>query len=145
MDTETVQNVKIEPELISDAAAPIKERDPLFIYVRNKQMMPIACIAYRLNREENVLTYQLSTHNPVEKFRRTRGREVALERFYKKPQTLRVNGEAAVDDIIRELANHLMEDRYRPKSAMFPEHKGTPDRVRRALRRHYKRLDNKAL
>lgn len=81
-----------------------------FTFVRNRDGRPVGCIAYRLDREQGNLNYEVSTHNPQDEYNRATARFVAEGRLNKHPRTVSFNPrqppkldtllESAVGDLI---------------------------------------------
>lgn len=51
-------------------------------YLRDKNKRPVACVASNLNPTEETVEFAVSTHNPIDPFKRSIGRELAIGRLY---------------------------------------------------------------
>jgi len=59
------------------------------MYLRDKKYNPIGCVAISLTKNREVVRYQLSVVNPVDKFEKSLARHIALGRLLENPVRLR--------------------------------------------------------
>jgi len=59
------------------------ENDIKYVYLRERNGQPVGCIAFRVNKVDHRIHFAVSTHNPVDKFDRELGREIAANRLEK--------------------------------------------------------------
>jgi hypothetical protein len=98
-----------------------------YVYLRDKEMFPIGCVAIKLNREIGYLEYQVSTVNPVDRkhpitgkslpFNRSVAKHLALGRLIEGGLCVRMSPTANMNQVSTLVMTDL--------STMYhPTHKG---------------------
>ncbi len=98
-----------------------------FKYLRDEQRFPVACIATKVDRVNNVVAVGLSTVHPLDKkghYSKARARMIAMERAVSKPFVIELDPEEkSAKDIMLAVVETLYDDNR------------TPTRVHKLLKR----------
>lgn len=79
-----------------------------FMFLRDKNRNPVACIATNYDKETNRFTYQYSVVHSDDQFDKERGRQIAEGRLRSHPITLVVS-----EDADKQWFGHCKDERYR--------------------------------
>lgn len=81
-------------------------------YFRNERGFPVACLAFRINYQEKVMSYGVSTWNPHDKWERRVAREVAEGRCLRNPELFYYNvDKIKTADILKDLMLEMARDK----------------------------------
>jgi hypothetical protein len=104
-------------------------------YLRDRKGDPQGCVAIKLlphvEFDRQVIVYQVSVLNPVDRFDRALARQLALGRMVEKPLTVRV----PADPTMYQITWHVMSD--------IAKDSGQPTRARAAAKRWLRTRDHK--
>jgi predicted transcriptional regulator YheO len=90
------------------------------MFLRDESGNPICCLNFDV--KDNVVHYQLSTYNPLDKFDRKRAHEIALARLTKRPYVVSLSPidekyssfqitHAIIEDLIQNHADRIIPTR----------------------------------
>lgn len=84
------------------------------MYLRDKKDQPVGCVVYRripvnADQTQHHLEYEVSVRNPLDRFNKKMGREIALGRLNTHPRETRIHsnstGKEAVFAVLDQIAN----------------------------------------
>lgn len=99
------------------STTPNQAHQPRYLYIRNKNKFPVACVAIKFDPEKNLINYGISTHCPKDNFNRKLARQIAKDRLDIRNQTINVFPEdntTTFRGIIKALMTGLAQDETLP-------------------------------
>ena len=88
------------------------------IYLRTANGAAVGCVAFASSKEYSDLKYQVSVHNPKDKFSRSLARQIALGRLIDSPIVLSAVQEGTIHDVVAKIMKHIIESN--DTSKVFP-------------------------
>lgn len=82
------------------------------MYLRDKTNQPVGCVAFRRvpsQDGQHLLEYELSVRNPVDRFSRKMGREIATGRLNTHPREIRVPELMSGQEASRQVLRHISQ------------------------------------
>lgn len=95
---------------------PVPTRLPRLTYIRDKNKVPVACLAYSHHMEASgsVLRFGLSVHNPSDRFNREVAADLAIGRFVRSPIIIKFDANTTLKNMLHDLMVGLINDKNSP-------------------------------
>lgn len=91
------------------------------MYLRDRNYNPVGCIAIKLHRhveyDRQLVEYQVSVLNPLDRFNRATARQLALGRLVEAPLTVRVPADPTIYEISLKVMRDIASDHGQPTRA----------------------------
>ncbi len=91
------------------------------MYLRDRSNNPVGCVAIKLHRhveyDRQLVEYQVSVLNPLDRFDRATARHLALGRMVEAPLTVRVPVEPSMYEVSSEVMRDIASDSGQPTRA----------------------------
>lgn len=79
------------------------------IYLRSVNGSVIGCVAFDSSKTSETLRYQVSVHNPRDKFSRSLARQIALGRLVESPFVLESVQDGTIHDVVAKIMKDIVE------------------------------------
>jgi hypothetical protein len=111
------------------------------MYLRDKRGAPVGCVAIKLHRhveyDRQLVEYQVSVLNPLDRFNRATARHLALGRMMEAPLTVRVHHEPSMFEVTLEVMRDIATDSVQPTRARQSAKRWLQNNTRQTLESDY--------
>jgi len=85
------------------------------MFLRNLRNHPVGCLAIKLNREQGIAEFQVSTLNPKDEFNRSLSRQLAIGRLVEKPLKVEVGTDPTMHTVSHAVMTSIAKNASLPK------------------------------
>lgn len=91
-----------------------------YTYVRNRQGMPVGCLAFQFDRTTGLVQYGWSAQNPIDEWDRKDARLYAVERLAHRPENFKLTPEVSLRDVLINLRSVVRKNETIPNRLRRP-------------------------